>query len=302
MTVSSPLSHMVLCEIAPNSLQHLPSFSFWAVACADDDFYGDLMSASPTGKVSTSAPQTDAASSVLSAKKDGGGTAGAAAKGAAATGGRGGKAAGGKAGDESDAGGAAKGKKKGQYVPRLKRGSARDAAYSVLLQRESGGGAAFVETLLDTESARLGVTGPDRALCKELVLGCVRWRCPLCALETPPASSAMRPRQTPVRCAYRGALAGRCWTTWCGSRPRARVSSSQASQCCCGSDCTRSVAPVHPSGRPSQCSCISRRRQVVLASHVANFAAVDESVSLAKRCGLTPHAGFINAVRAPRRP
>lgn len=117
MTVFPPLSHMVLCEIAPNSLQHLPSFSFWAVACADDDFYGDLMSASPTGKVSTSAPQTDAASSVLSAKKDGGGTAGAAAKGAAATGGRGGKAAGGKAGDESDAGGGGQGQEKGAVRP-----------------------------------------------------------------------------------------------------------------------------------------------------------------------------------------
>jgi 16S rRNA (cytosine967-C5)-methyltransferase len=50
----------------------------------------------------------------------------------------------------------------------------RQIAARILQRRETGG--EFIEHLLDEELAGNALTGPDRALCAELVCGCVRWQ------------------------------------------------------------------------------------------------------------------------------
>ena len=46
----------------------------------------------------------------------------------------------------------------------------------MLLKREMGGSTAFIEALLEEAVGKSSLSPPDRALCKEVVLGCVRWK------------------------------------------------------------------------------------------------------------------------------
>ena len=39
-----------------------------------------------------------------------------------------------------------------------------------------GGSTAFIEALLEEAVGKSSLSAADRALCKELVLGCVRWK------------------------------------------------------------------------------------------------------------------------------
>jgi 16S rRNA (cytosine967-C5)-methyltransferase len=60
------------------------------------------------------------------------------------------------------------------FIPIVLTSTPRAAAAQALLRREHGGG--FIESLLDEAIAEARLSPPDRALCRELGLGCVRWQ------------------------------------------------------------------------------------------------------------------------------
>jgi 16S rRNA (cytosine967-C5)-methyltransferase len=131
-------------------------------------------------------------------------------------------------------------KKKWIWVPNPR--SPREVALQVLLKRETKGSTAFIETLLEESIAKSSLEPSDRGLCKELVLGCVRWRDMLDALAAK-RQKGSRKQQPGVRCLLRLGL-----------------------------------------------------YQIVLLDKIPSHAAVSETVGLARRCGQSNEAGFINAV------
>ena len=103
------------------------------------------------------------------------------------------------------------GKKKG-WVWKPAPTRPRDVAFQVLMKRETGGTTTFIEALLQEGIAASALSPADRALCKEIVLGCVRWRDMLDQLvaykQTAPAKGRSRQgrsrKQLPaVRCLLR---------------------------------------------------------------------------------------------------
>ena len=77
-------------------------------------------------------------------------------------------------GGETDQGAGGGGKKKWVWKPVST--NPRDVAFQVLMKRETKGTTAFIEELLQESLSASALSPSDRGLCKELVLGCVRWR------------------------------------------------------------------------------------------------------------------------------
>ena len=94
-------------------------------------------------------------------------------------------------------------KKKWIWVPNPR--SPREVAFQVLLKRETKGSTAFIEALLEESIGKSSLEPADRGLCKEIVLGCVRWRDMLDELVIR-RQKGSRKQQPAVRCLLRMGL------------------------------------------------------------------------------------------------
>lgn len=101
--------------------------------------------------------------------------------------------------------GEVKGEKKKKWVWGPGPRNPRDIAFQVLLKRETQGSTAFIEALLEESLGKSSLEPSDRGLCKELVLGCVRWRDMLDELVVK-RQKGRRKQQPAVRCLLRVGL------------------------------------------------------------------------------------------------
>ena len=94
-------------------------------------------------------------------------------------------------------------KKKWIWAPNPR--NPREVAFQVLLKRETKGSTAFIEALLEESIGKSSLEPADRGLCKEIVLGCVRWRDMLDELVIR-RQKGSRKQQPAVRCLLRMGL------------------------------------------------------------------------------------------------